>query len=126
MQNCRSGERFRILQDIANLDHVQIDRIDRHVPAEAFGLDFFIYDKNVSRFCDGTPEMESLFEETGIELVDLDDLEEALSMIFNQYADIAVAANSQHGYHRTLRWQKENVVIRRLRFSLEKAGTGSI
>ena len=105
-QESQSGERLRILQDIANLDHVQIDHMDRHVPAEAFGQDFFLYDINVCRFCDGTPEVESLFEETGIEIGDLDDLVEALSKIFDHNADIAVAAKSQHAYHRTLRWQK--------------------
>ena len=102
----QAGERLRLLRDLANLDHVQIDHLDRHVPAEAFGQDFFLYDINVCRFCDGTPELDALSQETGIEVNDLDDLVAAMETIFEQNADIAVAVKSQHAYHRTLFWQQ--------------------
>ena len=123
-QKGQAGERLRILRDIAKLDHVQIDHMDRHIPAEAFGQDFFLYDINVCRFCDGTPELESLFEETGIEIHDLDDLVESFSKIFDQNADIAVAAKSQHAYHRTLRWQERERSDAEAAFqSLKKLGS---
>ena len=102
----QAGERLRLLRDLANLDHVQIDHMDRHVPAEALGQDFFLYDINVCRFCEGTPELDALFQETGIEANDLDDLVEAMEKIFEQNADVAVAVKSQHAYHRTLFWQQ--------------------
>ncbi|MGV7219557.1 amidohydrolase family protein [Bradyrhizobium sp. UFLA05-112] len=104
-QNSRVDERLRLLRDVANLDHVQIDTLDRHVPLEAFGQDFFLYDINVCRFCDGTPELDLLAQETGVQIVDLDDLDEAICKIFEQNGDLAIAVKSQHAYHRTLRWQ---------------------
>ena len=104
----QKGERLRLLRDLANLDHVQIDHFDRHVPAEALGQDFFFYDINVCRFCNGTPDLEALREETGIEVEGLDDLTEAMAKVFEMNADIAVAVKSQHAYHRTLLWQSRS------------------
>ena len=102
------GERLRILKAVANLDHVQVDHAARFIPAEAFGQDFFLYDINVCRFCDGTPEIENLLAEAGIEIKTLDDLEAAIERTIGANSDIAVAVKSQHAYHRTLRWEERN------------------
>lgn len=88
------GERLTILRDQANLDHVQIDTIDWNVPTEALGQDFFLYDINLCRFCDGTPDFERIAASTGVDVSDLSDLERAISAIFDQNAFLAVAIKS--------------------------------
>ncbi|MCP4384183.1 MAG: amidohydrolase family protein [Hyphomicrobiales bacterium] len=102
------GDRLKLLKDVANLDHVQIDHMARRVPAESYGQDFFLYDIGVCRLCDGTPDLERLSTETGIEIDSLPRLHEAMAEVFAQNADLAVAVKSQHAYHRTLLWQKRS------------------
>ncbi len=102
------GERLRILRDVANLDHVQIDHFQRPVPIEAPGPDFFLYDINWAAMCSGTPDLEPLAEETGVTVTDLASLREAMETVFEQNAAKAVAIKAQHAYNRTLRWQERS------------------
>ncbi|WEX79596.1 amidohydrolase family protein (plasmid) [Sinorhizobium numidicum] len=99
------GERLTLLRNQGNLDHVQIDAMDWNIPSEALGQDFFLYDINLCRFCDGTPDFERIARTTGVDVSDLSSLERAISTIFESNGNLAVAIKSQHAYHRTLRWQ---------------------
>ncbi|MGX5805094.1 amidohydrolase family protein [Bradyrhizobium sp. Arg314] len=101
----RAGERLRLLSEQGNLDHVQIDAMDWNIPTEALGQDFFLYDINLCRFCDGTPDFERIAGSTGVDISDLPSLEQAISTIFERNAALGIAIKSQHAYHRTLRWQ---------------------
>ncbi|WP_041678984.1 amidohydrolase family protein [Rhizobium etli] len=104
----KPGERLQLLRDVANLDHVQIDSVDWNVPSEAAGQDFFLYDINLCRFCDGTPDLDKIGRELQIEVTDLTALGQAIELIFDRNGPLAVAVKSQHAYHRTLRWQKRD------------------
>jgi len=102
------GERLRILRDVANLDHVQIDHFQRPVPIETLGPDFFLYDISWAAMCSGTPDLQPLAEETGVNVTDLASLRMAMEIVFEQNAAKAVAVKAQHAYNRTLRWQERS------------------
>lgn len=99
-------ERLHILRDVANLDHVQIDPSHRILPREMAGQNFFLYDLNAFEFCNGTPDLASLRMEIGRDILNLEDLNEAMSNMFERCAPYAVAIKSQHAYGRTLFWQE--------------------
>ncbi len=101
----QAGERLRLLRDVANLDHVQIDNFTRPCPVDASGPDFFLYDISWAPLSSGTPHIEALMEETAVDIVDLGGLNCAMETVFAQNAERAVAVKSQHAYNRTLRWQ---------------------
>ncbi len=101
-----AGSRLRLLRDVANLDHVQVDDQARPCPVDESGPDFFLYDINWADFCSGKPNLETVTEETGVSISSLADLHEAMAAVFSQHAKFAVAVKAQHAYSRTLRWQE--------------------
>jgi len=101
----RPGERLRLLRDRANLDHVQIDDLRWPCLPDASGPDFFLYDLSWWKFCSGTPDLAALAQETGFEIIGLDPLRQAMGVLFQKYASIAIAVKAQHAYDRTLAWE---------------------
>ena len=100
------GERLRLLRDVANLDHVQIDPNRRPFALEMAGQDFFHYDINVFDFCNGAPDLPGIEEELGREISTPNELHAALVTIFDRDAHYAIAIKSQHAYGRTLSWRE--------------------
>jgi len=100
------GQRLHLLRDVARLDHVQTDDGCWPCLPDESGRDFFFYDLSWWSFCNGTPELQLLAEETGIEVIDLKALGAAMDRLFEKYGPVAVAVKSQHAYHRTLAWQE--------------------
>ncbi len=98
------GERLRLLKDVANLDHVQIDTGTRPLPREMLGQGFFLYDINMLDACNGTPDLESLALLVGREITSIALLRAALELLFERSAKYAVAVKSQHAYGRSLAW----------------------
>ena len=99
------GQRLRLLREMANLDHVQVDDFVYHCKVDASGPDFFFYDISWADLARGAPKLDALAEETGITVVDLNTLRQAMGEIFARNAAVAIAVKSQHAYNRTLRWQ---------------------
>ena len=99
------GQRLHLLRDTANLDHVQTDDFSWPCRPDAAGPDFFFYDLSWWSFCNGTPDLAALAQETGIQAGDLSGLRRAMQCLFEKYAQVAVAIKSQHAYGRTLHWQ---------------------
>ncbi|WP_026616839.1 amidohydrolase family protein [Ensifer aridi] len=99
------NERRRLLKDIANLDHIQIDTNTRPFPPEMMGQDFFLYDLNAFDLCAGRPDFDVLERQLGKEVTSLEDLGAAIEMLFDISARYAVAVKSQHAYVRTLKWE---------------------
>lgn len=102
---CLPGQRLHLLRERANLDHVQIDNFCRPCRIDPAGPDFFFYDISWRSFCCGTPDLEQLAKETGIEVHDLNSLQQTMEAVMVQNASFAVAIKSQHAYNRTLHWQ---------------------
>ncbi len=102
------GQRLRLLRDVANLDHVQIDDASWVCLPDAAGTDFFFSDISWWKFCCGTPEIDLFQEEIGIEVVDLASLRRAMETIFEQFASTAIAVKAQHAYNRTLQWRERS------------------
>lgn len=105
---CKPGERLRLLRDVARLDHIQTDDFIRPCPPDASGPDFFFYDISWANFCRGTPDLEPLAQETGVEVKDLATLKEAMHKVFELNAQTAIAVKSQHAYNRTLKWRERD------------------
>ena len=106
----RPGERFRLLHDVANLDHTQTDDKLWVCAPDSSGLDFFLYDLSWRSFCNGEIELEQIHAETGIEVVDLRTLKQGIEAIFAKHAPTAIAVKAQHAYNRTLNWIERNDV----------------
>lgn len=102
------GERLRLLQTEANLDHVQIDDFTMGVEPDPSGADFFLYDISWFTFCTGRPHHEEIAQHTGLEVTDLSSLGRVMETIFERYAPLAIAVKSQHAYDRTLHWQERS------------------
>jgi len=100
------GERLRILKEIGNLDHVQVDDFCWQVCPDDSGLDFFLYDISWWKFCCGVIEPEAIYSETGVEVTGLSSLQRAMEALFDKYAAFAIAVKSQHAYDRALLWQE--------------------
>lgn len=98
------GERYRILHDVANLDHVQTDDFSWPCPPDTSGLDFFLYDLSWATFCNGQVDPSAIHAETGIDVTDLGSLKRSMEAIFAKHAPLAIAVKSQHAYNRTLNW----------------------
>ena len=90
----RPGERFRLLHDVANLDHTQTDDKLWVCAPDSSGLDFFLYDLSWRSFCNGEIELEQIHAETGIEVVDLKTLKQGMEAIFAKHAPTAIASES--------------------------------
>jgi hypothetical protein len=100
------GERLRLLSEVANLDHVQIDDFRWACNPDESGPDFFLYDLSWANFARGDLKAEEIVEETGIVVSTLDELRDAMAALFQRYASCAIAVKAQHAYARTLRWQE--------------------
>lgn len=102
------GERLRLLRDVANLDHVQVDPNRRPLPLEMLGQIFFHYDLNVFDLCNGTPELSELTEITGEEVHSISSLASAIERLLERSHKYVVALKSQHAYKRTLEWTERS------------------
>lgn len=100
----RPGERYRLLHNIANLDHIQTDDSSWACVPDHSGLDFFLYDLSWRAFCNGEVNPEQIHSETGIEVTNLATLEQGMQAIFAKYSPFAIAVKAQHAYNRTLNW----------------------
>ncbi|NUN95191.1 MAG: amidohydrolase family protein [Candidatus Omnitrophica bacterium] len=100
------GERLRLLRDVAGLEHVQTDDFVWTALPDPSGKDFFFYDLSWRNFCNGEIPVEEIHKETGIEVKDLEDLDEAMEKLFEKFATCAIAVKSQHAYNRTLSWRE--------------------
>jgi predicted TIM-barrel fold metal-dependent hydrolase len=98
------GQRLRLLQAVANLDHVQIDDFEWQCGPDASGVDFFLYDLSWVAPSAGRPDIPGLQEATGVEVRDVATLREALAGIFARYGRPAIAVKTQHAYSRPLRF----------------------
>jgi hypothetical protein len=100
------GQRLRLLRDLANIDHVQIDDLEwgcRHEPADA---EFFLHDMSWVTFCRGEIDFVALHSESGIEVTDLKSLRAAFAALFELHAPVAIAIKAQLPYYRTLEWNE--------------------
>ena len=104
----RSGNRYDILRNRANLDHIQTDDFCWPCLPDASGPDFFFYDLSWQGFCNGNVLPPALHEETGVTVSDLTSLREAMSCLFAKYAGCAIAVKAQHAYSRTLNWEERS------------------
>jgi hypothetical protein len=100
----RPGERLRLLREQANLDHVQTDDFTWPCLPDASGPDFFFFDLSWWHFCSSRPDLSALAQETGVAVTNLDSLKQAMGLLFQKYAGVAIAVKSQHAYDRTLSW----------------------
>ena len=106
----KPGERYRLLHDVANLDHVQTDDFSWPCLPDHSGLDFFLYDLSWAGFCNGQIDTEQIHAETGVEVKDLRTLKQGMEAIFAKYGPCAIAVKAQHAYNRTLNWIERNDV----------------
>jgi predicted TIM-barrel fold metal-dependent hydrolase len=102
------GERLRLLKEVANLDHVQVDDFQWACLPDASGPDFFFYDLSWAGFASGDVKPEEIHQETGIGVKDLVTLRAAMEAIFAKYAPCAIAVKTQHAYRRTLLWRERD------------------
>ncbi len=105
------GERLRILKEVGNLDHVQIDDFDWLAVPDESGPEFFLYDINWAQFVGGFMEEEqraTIRQHLGMEVSSLNDLYEVMQAIFAKYGGCAIAVKSQHAYNRTLEWHERS------------------
>lgn len=102
------GGRLRLMRDMANLDHVQINHHMWACLPDASGPDFFLYDLRWVDFSCGTIDFPALRTETGIEVTDTASLREAMAALFARYGDCAIAIKTQHAYDRTLAWRERS------------------
>lgn len=102
------GERLRMLKETANLDHVQIDDFLWECAPDTSGPDFFLYDLSWVGFACGKIDFPALHEQTGVEVVDLATLRQAMTGLFDRYGDCAIAMKAQQAYERPLTWQERS------------------
>lgn len=121
------GQRLRILREMANLDHVQVDDFCWPCLPDESGLDFFFYDLSWVSFCSGTPDFKAVAQETSIEVKDLGTLRRAMEVIFKKYSQYAIAIKAQHAYNRTLLWRErsDSEALRALETALRTPDTVS-
>ena len=67
----KPGGRLRLLRDVGNLDHVQIDDFKRSCAPDSSGPEFFLYDLSWAEFCSGRINFEALQSETGVAVTTL-------------------------------------------------------
>ena len=106
----KPGERYRLLHDVANLDHIQTDDFSWPCLPDHSGLDFFLYDLSWAGFCNGQIDTEQIHAETGVEVKDLRTLRQGMEAIFAKHGPCAIAVKAQHAYNRTLDWTERNDV----------------
>lgn len=104
----RPGEMYRLLSDVARLDHVQIHDYQRTRQWESGHHEFFLHDLCWWQPCRGEIPVNEIYDETGIEVTNLDELREAFAEIFRRFAPTSIAVKSAHAYHRTLLWEERS------------------
>ncbi|MCA9914842.1 MAG: amidohydrolase family protein [Anaerolineae bacterium] len=98
------GERLRLLRDVANLDHVQVDDFVWPCLPDASGPSFFLYDFSWVDFVSVRFDVNALEAETGVTTTNLKTLKQAMEALTAKYAPVAIAMKIQHAYYRTLAW----------------------
>ncbi len=98
------GERLRLLKEVANLDHIQVDDFVWACQPDPSGPDFFFYDISWEQFCNGVIDVQALYDETHLNVLDLATLRQAITALFAKYGPYAIAVKAQHAYTRTLEW----------------------
>ena len=98
------GERYRLLHDVANLEHTQTDDGRWECAPDESGLDFFLYDLSWRAFCNADIDPEQIEAKTGVVVTDLGSLKRGMEAIFAKHAPTAIAVKAQHAYSRTLDW----------------------
>ena len=101
----RPGERLRLLREVGNLDHVQVDDGAISCLPDSSGPDFFLYDLSWHRLARGEIQREAIHAYVGVDVKDLQSLSGAMEAIFAKSAPCAIAVKSQHAYDRTLQWE---------------------
>ncbi len=104
----QKGERLKLLRQVANLDHVQIDNFTWQCEPDMSGIDFFLYDLSWVNFCRGELKLDELYEETQVQVTDLSSLRQSMEALFDKYGGPAIAVKAQHAYNRTLKWSRPN------------------
>ena len=104
----RPGGRYRLLSEVANLDHTQTDDGCWPCLPDASGPEFFFYDISWAAFCRGDVDPEAIERETGVAVTDTATLSQAMGAIFDKYAACAIAVKAQHAYSRTLAWRERS------------------
>ena len=94
---CRPGQRLNLLRERANLDHIQTDDFTWPCVPDDSGPDFFFYDISWATFCSGTPGLEDLAQETGIEVSNIGSLQQAMEALFEKYSRHAIAPRQSRG-----------------------------
>jgi hypothetical protein len=104
----RPGEMLRLLSETARLDHVQIDDVSWACQADPSGPEFFLYDLSWANFCNGQIDSEAILRQTEVEVRTIQDLQEAMAVLFQRFSQCAIAVKSQHAYNRTLQWKERS------------------
>ncbi len=99
------GGRLKLLRDRAGLDHIQTDDFCWPCTPDESGPDFFLYDLSWANFCRGDIDPAAIHSETGVDVVDLASLREAMVALFDKHGPMAIAVKAQHAYSRTLHWE---------------------
>lgn len=107
------GGAYELMHGIGNIHHTQSDVLNRSptgvVPDYACEHpEFFHNDLTWWNFCNSIIDTDALAEITGITVTSVQDLRKVMGSIFDQYADMAIAVKSQHGYQRTLLWEERS------------------
>ncbi|MCC7492327.1 MAG: amidohydrolase family protein [Fimbriimonadaceae bacterium] len=102
----RPAERWRLLHDVAGLDHVQTDHFGWSCPPDPTAPEFFFHDLSFASFADGNVDLAALQAATAVSVANLDQLRDAIAALFAQQAPTAIAVKSQHAYSRTLAWEE--------------------
>jgi hypothetical protein len=102
------GERLRLLKDVANLDHIQVDDFVWACQPDASGPGFFFYDISWEQLTNGVIDVRALHDETQVNVIDVATLREAITALFATYGPYAIAVKAQQAYSRTLAWHKRS------------------
>lgn len=107
--NARFQERVRpgfyreILQDVANIDHCQVNSLQR-IFCESFYPELLRQDLSIMPLST-PPDVKGMAAETGVEAGTLDEWYEVIERVFEKYGPRAVAVKSQAAYGRPLNYE---------------------
>lgn len=100
------GYRMRIYQEIARLDHIQIDDTQWAPTEEQASSSFLHHDLSWWSFCEGSLDFEAICRETGITVDSLPALRRAMEALFAKFGPASIAVKSQHAYRRPMAWEE--------------------
>ncbi len=98
------GGRKKLLQEVGHIEQVQIDNFMWDCPTDPEDPAFFRYDLSWADFCRGEFNLETLYEHTGVEVIDLPTLRQAMEGLFQKHGRDAIAIKAQLPYYRTMIW----------------------